>query len=153
MDRPGKEREHPPSVVRGSGGLPSIASGSPSQYSDPTHILGCSREQALELFDGRPVTPGEAEALAETSYPWRRHLHDPGSYWITTSETARLLQLSAPQVKRLLDRGRLRHVRHVSGVRLMRRAQIVALAEARHAPHTAPGPHVHDRPTTSFMRP
>ena len=133
MDRPGEEREHPPSVDGGrrDGPLP-VATGKSGQCFDPTHILGCSREQALQLFHGRPVTPGEAEALAETSYPWRRHLHDPGSYWITTSETARLLHLSAPQVKRLLDRGRLRHVRHVSGVRLMRRAQIVALAETRH---------------------
>ena len=134
MDRPGKRREHRPSVDGGSRGeLPSAAAGTPSQRFDPTHILGCSRGQALELFHGRPVTPGEAEAIAETSYPWRRHLQDRGSYWITTSETARLLHLSAPQVKRLLDRGRLRHVRHVSGVRLMRRAQIVALAEARHS--------------------
>jgi excisionase family DNA binding protein len=97
---------------------------------DPTHILGCSREEAVELFHGRPVTPGEAEAIAERSYRWRRHVHDPQSYWITTSEAARILELTPRQVKRLLDRGRLQHVRHVSRVRLMRRAHIVALAES-----------------------
>ena len=133
MDRLGETREHPPRVDGGSrDALLPVVAGKPGHSFDPTHILGCSRGQALELFHGRPVTPGEAEAIAATSYPWRRHLHDPGSYWITTSETARLLHLSAPQVKRLLDHGQLRHVRHVSGVRLMRRAQIVALAEARH---------------------
>jgi hypothetical protein len=132
MDRLGKQREPPQGVDGGSrDGLLQVAPGTPSQRFDPTHILGCSREQALELFHGRPVTPGEAEAIAETSYRWRRHLHDPGSYWITTSETARLLHLSPPQVKRLLDRGQLRHVRHISRVRLMRRTQIVALAEGR----------------------
>jgi hypothetical protein len=97
---------------------------------DPTHGLGCSREEAVELFHGRPVTPGEAEAIAERSYRWRRHVHDPQSYWITTPEAARTLELTPRQVKRLLDRGRLQHVRHVIRVRLMRRAQIVALAES-----------------------
>jgi hypothetical protein len=96
---------------------------------DPVHILGCSREEAVELFHGRPVTPGEAEAIAERAYRWRRHLHDPKSYWITTAQAARILELTPRQVKKLLDGGQLQHVRHASGVRLMRRAQIVALAE------------------------
>jgi hypothetical protein len=101
----------------------------PARQFDPIHILGCSREEAVELFHGRPVTPGEAEAIAESSYRWRRHLDDPTSYWITTGEAARILELTPRQVKRLLDRGQLQHVRHASGVRLMRRAHIVALAE------------------------
>lgn len=95
---------------------------------DPAHILGCSREQALQLFHGRPVTPGEAEAIAAKAYAWRRHLHDADSYWITTGATARILQLTPSQVKRLLDRGQLPHVRHISRVRLMRRAQIEDIA-------------------------
>lgn len=98
---------------------------------DPTHVLGCSSEQALRLFRGRPVTPGEAEAIAEKSYPWRRHLHDSDSYWVTTGDAARILHLAPTQVRRLLDRGVLPHVRHVSRVRLMRRAQIEALAQRR----------------------
>jgi hypothetical protein len=102
----------------------------PTRQFDPSHILGCSHEEAVELFHGRPVTPGEAEAAATRSYRWRRHLHDSDSYWITTGEAARILELTPEQVKRLLDRGRLQHVRHVSGVRLMRRGHIVALAEA-----------------------
>jgi hypothetical protein len=132
MDRKRKDREHQPSVNSGtSGASAQLASGRPTGHLDPAHILGCNREQALQLFHGRPVTPGEAEAIAEESYHWRRHLHDPCSYWITTNETARILNLSPPQVKRLLDRGQLPHIRHVSRVRLMRRAQIVALADGR----------------------
>ncbi len=102
-----------------------------SRRFDPAHVLGCSREQALRLFRGRPVTPGEAEAIAAREYPWRRHLHDADSYWITTGETARILQLTPSQVKRLLERGELPHVRHVSRVRLMRRAQIEDIAATR----------------------
>ena len=131
MDRLRSERGHAQREDGGTfEGLPTVTE-TPNRRFDPTQILGCSREQALELFHGRPVTPGEAEAIAETSYPWRRHLSDPGSYWITTGETARILHLSAPQVRRLLDRDHLPHIRHVSRVRLMRRAQIVALAEGR----------------------
>jgi hypothetical protein len=133
MDHLGKEEENAQSVDGETGqGSFRAALVRPTQRLDPGHILGCGREQALQLFNGRPVTPGEAEGIAEKTYPWRRHLNDPGSYWITTSETARILHLSAPQVKRLLDRGQLPHVRHISRVRLMRRAQIVALAESRH---------------------
>jgi hypothetical protein len=100
---------------------------------NPTLILGCTTEQAIHLFHGRPVTPGEAEAIAQQSYPWRRHLHDPESYWITIGQAASILHTSPQQVKRLLDQHRLPHVRQASGVRLMRRAQIEYLA-SRHDP-------------------
>jgi hypothetical protein len=95
---------------------------------DPTRVLGCSPDEARALFHGRPVTPGEAEALAEKVYPWRRHLHDPDSYWVTTSQAAAILHLSAQQVTRLLDQQRVPYVLHASGVRLMRRAQVSAMA-------------------------
>lgn len=98
---------------------------------DPVHVLGCSREEARALFHGRAVTPGEAEAIAERAYAWRRHLHDPASYWVTTNEAARVLHMSPHQVKRLLDQDRLPHIVHASGVRLMRRRQVEVLAESR----------------------
>lgn len=110
-------------------GVPGVGPPGPVRQLDPVHILGCSREEALELFHGRSVTPGEAEAIAEKAYRWRRHLHDPKSYWITTAEAARILELTPRQVRRLLDRGQLPYVRHASRTRLMRRAHIVALAE------------------------
>ena len=98
---------------------------------DPAHVLGCSRERALQLFHSRPVTPGEAEAIAAGCYPWRRHLDDPDSYWVTSGGAARILGLSVSQVRRLLDHHRLPVVHHASGVRLMRRTQIETLAEKR----------------------
>ena len=127
------EHEHPRSVdVQIINGEAKAGPTRPARQLDPLHILGCSREEAVELFHGRPVTPGEAEAIAERSYHWRRHLHDPNSYWITTTQAARILDLTPRQVRRLLDRGQLQHVRHASGVRLMRRAHIVALGETRY---------------------
>jgi hypothetical protein len=124
-------REHP----HVSGGIASdqvqVVPGKFGRPFDAAHVLGCSSEQALRLFRGRPVTPGEAEAIATKVWRWRGHLHDPDSYWITTRETARILDLTPPQVKRLLDRGRLPYVRDISRVRLMRRAQILAIAATR----------------------
>ena len=126
------EHEHPRSVdVQIINGAAKAGPTRPARQLDPIHILGCSREEAVELFHGRPVTPGEAEAIAERTYSWRRHLHDPNSYWITTTQAAPILQLTPREVRRLLDRGQLQHVRHASGVRLMRRAHIVALGETR----------------------
>ncbi len=46
---------------------------------DPAHVLGWSREQALHLFGGRPVTRGEAEAIATRHDTWRGHLRVPDS--------------------------------------------------------------------------
>jgi hypothetical protein len=102
----------------------------PDGWFDPAHILGCAPEQALRLFHGRPVTPGEAEGIAEKSYAWRSHLHDPDSYWVTASQAAAILGVPAAEVKRFLDHKQLPHVRHATGVRLMRRKQIEKLASA-----------------------
>ena len=91
-----------------------------SQF-DPARVLGCDRSEAEDLLRGKLVTPGEAESIAVRIYPWRRYLHDDDSYWITTSQAARILRVSANQVRRLLDRHRLPYVTHRTGVRLMRR--------------------------------
>jgi hypothetical protein len=104
---------------------------------DPSLVLGCSHEQAALLMQGRRVTPGEVESVACTSYQWWRHLRDPYSYWVTTSQAARLLHLSPGVVRRMLDEDRLPYVVHTSGVRLMRRNQLVAIAERVAAAPTA----------------
>lgn len=91
---------------------------------DPAHVLGCSNREAQQLLRGKRVTPGEVESLAVKHYPWRRHLHDQDSYWITVSQAAVILRIPPQQVKHLLDEARLPHVTHSSGVRLMRREQI-----------------------------
>lgn len=94
---------------------------------DPAHILGCSLEEATQLFHGRPVTPGEAEAIAERAYDWRRHRKDAASYWVTVAQAAAILGMSPSGVRHLLDRHRLPFVQHVTGARLMRRRQVEAL--------------------------
>jgi hypothetical protein len=95
---------------------------------DPALVLGCSEDEAAVLMAGRRVTPGEVESVALTSYQWWRHLRDPRSYWVTTSQAARLLHLSPGVVRRLIDQDRLPHVVHASGVRLMRRHEVEQLA-------------------------
>jgi hypothetical protein len=95
---------------------------------DPARVLGCDLTEAERLMRGHVVTPGEVESVALRSYPWRRHVHDPDSYWVTIGQAADLLGLTPGQVKHLLDHHRLPYVTHCTGVRLMRRNQIRALA-------------------------
>ena len=103
-----------------------------SRAFNPALVLGCTEDEALELLHGRRVTPGEVESVALTYYQWWRHLRDPRSYWVTTSQAARILHLSPSVVRRMLDHDRLPHVVHSSGVRLMRREDIEE--RARHLP-------------------
>src|SRR3954464_10375356 len=100
---------------------------------DLVTILGCTPEEAARLLRGRPVTPGEVEAAARIHYDWRRHLNDPESYWLTISQASRILGMRPKAVRKLLDAGRLPSITHVTGVRLMRRHEIEAVASrARH---------------------
>jgi len=98
---------------------------------DPAQVLGCTEAEALRLLAGKRVTPGEVESVALEHYDWRRHAHDPSSYWVTATQAARILHKSPSMVRRMLDEGRLPCVEHVSGVRLMRRHQIEEVREAR----------------------
>ncbi len=95
---------------------------------DPVHVLGCTPDEAACLLRGRRVTPGEVEALAVVYYDWRKHARDPQSYWVTVPQAARLLRLSPGVVRTLVDSGRLPHVRHESGVPLLRRHEVVERA-------------------------
>ena len=96
---------------------------------DPVRVLGCAPEEANELMNGRELSLDEVEALALSTYQWWRHLRDPRSYWVTASQASRLLHISPGVVRRLLDQGRLPYVVHSSGVRLMRRHEIVRISE------------------------
>jgi hypothetical protein len=96
---------------------------------DPVQILGCTPEEARALLRGHLVTPGEVEAVARLHYHWRRHLHDDASYWVVTSQAARILRLSPGKVSALLDRHRLPFVTDPTGVRLMRRQDVEAVAQ------------------------
>ena len=95
---------------------------------DPALVLGCTDDEAAMLLDGRRVTPGEVESVALTAYQWWRHLRDPRSYWLTTSQAARVLHLSPSVVRCMLEEGRVPHVVHSSGVRLMRRHEVEEIA-------------------------
>ena len=96
---------------------------------DPVRVLGCTPKEAAELMHGRNLSLAEVEALAQSSYQWWRHLRDPRSYWVTASQASRLMHVSPGVVRRLLDQERLPYVVHSSGVRLMRRHEIVRISE------------------------
>jgi CRP-like cAMP-binding protein len=100
---------------------------------DLVSILGCTPEEAVRLLHGRPVTPGEVEAAARIHYDWRRHINDPDSYWVTITQASRILGMRPKAVRKLLDGKRLPHITHATGVRLMRRHEIEAIA--RQSPH------------------
>jgi hypothetical protein len=107
--------------------MQSLPSASAPDKFGPAAVLGVPPEQALELMAGRRVTPGEVESVALSTYEWWRHLRDPRSYWVTTSQAARLLHLSPSVVRRMLEADRIPHVVHSSGVRLMRRHDLVGI--------------------------
>jgi hypothetical protein len=96
---------------------------------DAIRVLGCTPKEAAELMRGRNMSLAEVEALAQSSYQWWRHLRDPRSYWVTASQASRLMHTSPGIVRRLLDEERLPYVVHTSGVRLMRRHEIVRISE------------------------
>jgi hypothetical protein len=100
---------------------------------DLVNILGCGPEEAARILRGRPVTPGEVEAAARIHYDWRRHINDPQSYWVTITQASRILGMRPKAVRKLLDSERLPHMTHTTGVRLMRRHEIEAIA--RRSPH------------------
>jgi hypothetical protein len=96
---------------------------------DPVRVLGCTPGEAAKLMHGQTMTLDEVEALALSSYQWWRHLRDPRSYWVTASQASRLLHVAPSVIRRLLDQERLPYVVHSSGVRLMRRHDIVRVSE------------------------
>lgn len=100
---------------------------------DLVSILGCTPEEAARLLHGKAATPGELEAAARIHYDWRRHVHDPDSYWVTISQASRIMGIRPKAVRKLLDSRRLPYIVHASGVRLMRRHEIEAIAS--HSPH------------------
>ena len=69
-------------------------------FFDPARVLGCSLERARRLMRGHVVTPGEVESVALEYYPWRAHLRDPDSYWITVSQAADILGVSDAEAGR-----------------------------------------------------
>lgn len=99
---------------------------------EAARILGCGPDEACRFLGGSRAPLDWVEELALQLYPWRRHLDDLDSYWCTVSQAAeQVLGLSVQRVKQLLDGDRIPYVTHVSGARLMRRAQLETVANAR----------------------
>jgi hypothetical protein len=105
---------------------------------EAAHILGCSEEIIRRhLLAGRlHDRPGverpamsrvEVEAMACELYPWRRHVHDPRSYWVTGAQAAGVLGVSMGRLDQLSDARRIPFVRHEDRTRLYRRRQLEQL--------------------------
>ncbi len=99
---------------------------------DAAHILGCSPQEAkAPLGQRRQLTLEKIETVALEHYPWRRHTHDPESYWVTVGQAAEILGVSTQRVKQLLAKNFLPYSVHKTGARLMRREQLETVANAR----------------------
>jgi hypothetical protein len=109
----------------------------PIVLTEAADILGCSPDtvrrhvHAHRLHEGRyaehrVMSRGEVETLAGAGglYPWRHHLHDPSSYWVTGARAAGGLGITIGRLNQLADAQRLPFVRHEDGTRLYRRAQL-----------------------------
>ena len=85
-------------------------------------MLGCTESEAAVLLRGR----GEVQDHRAVPLPWWAHLRDPHSYWLTTSQAARVLHVAPSVVRRMLEQA---YVVHTSSIRLMRRREIVERAQ------------------------
>jgi excisionase family DNA binding protein len=115
----------------------------PVSISEAAWILGCSRSTVQRMMqDGRlpagdpyihgRLSKNDVEKVSSMVYPWRRHLHDPWSYWVTGQDAADLLGIGQKRLERLALANRVPYVRHRDGTRLYRRNQLKNLA--RHGP-------------------
>ena len=111
--------------------------GDPIVLTEAADILGCSVDTVRRHVDAhrlhearlseRPViSRGEVETMAGVGglYPWRQHLHDSSSYWVTGARAAGVLGITTGRLNQLADAQRLPFVRHEDGTRLYRRAQL-----------------------------
>ncbi len=84
------------------------------------------QDDGSEAFDRAAV-----EQLATEVYPWRRHLDDRESYWVTGQQAADALEISRARLSQLAVANRLTFKRHQDGTRLYRRDDIEAGAVVR----------------------
>jgi hypothetical protein len=102
------------------------------------HILGCSMETVrrhvaagwlgdIPYGNGRAMSRSEVEALASQLYPWRRHVHDERSYWVTGQQAADMLGITVGRLDQLSDAHHIPFVRHEDRTRLYRRRELELL--------------------------
>jgi excisionase family DNA binding protein len=110
----------------------------PVSISQAAWILGCSRSTVQRMINdgrlpaGEPYSRGrlsraDVERVSSMVYPWRRHLHDPWSYWVTGQDAADLLGIGAPRLEQLAGADRIPSVMHRDGTRMYRRTQLQRL--------------------------
>jgi hypothetical protein len=103
--------------------------------SEAALILGCSVEtvrrhvDAGRLYDGSAdagpsMSRTEVEGMAAELYPWRRHVRDTRSYWVTGAQAADVLGVSVGRLDQLSDAHQIPFVRHEDRTRLYRRREL-----------------------------
>jgi hypothetical protein len=108
---------------------------------EAAHILGCTidtvrrhveadRLHLATFARGQAMSRLEVEAMAAELYPWRRHVHDPTSYWVTGARAAEILGVTVGRLDQLSDAHRIAFVRHEDGTRLYRRRQLELMSHA-----------------------
>ena len=108
---------------------------------EAAHMLGLPPAEARHLlYDHQLAAPrshlvtattAAVEELAPVHYPWKQHVHDPQSYWLTVSQAAGILGVSVQRVKQFLEKDALPYETTNTGVRLMRRHQLEVVANVR----------------------
>jgi hypothetical protein len=103
--------------------------------SEAAAILGCSVDtvrrhvEADRLHDvpfdaGQAMSRAEVEAMAAELYPWRRHVRNMRSYWVTGAQAADILGITIGRLDQLSDSHQIPFVRHEDRTRLYRRSQL-----------------------------
>jgi excisionase family DNA binding protein len=111
----------------------------PVTLDEAAWILGVARSTVqIMVLDGRLEAHGKSgqrrlsqadvEALAMETYDWWGHRDELDSYWVTCRRAAQILGVCHQRVSQLADKDRIPFVRHASGRRLFRRAQMEVMS-------------------------
>jgi hypothetical protein len=81
----------------------------------------------------RTLSRADVEALALRTYAYRKHIGDPGSYWVTGQRAADILGVNMARVRQLAYAELIPAERHADGTFMYRRDQLMTVANAREA--------------------
>lgn len=117
----------------------------PVTLEEAAAILGCTpssvRRRVAEgrlsrrrkRYKHQALSRADVEALAAEVYPWRRHLGDPESYWLTSGDAAAVLGVNRQRVQQMSEADRVPFLLHHDEIKLYRRHQMEVLAHNRGA--------------------
>lgn len=97
------------------------------------HVAAGRLRTARRRHKHRALSRADVEALAVAVYDWRRHVDDPGSYWLTGLACCRYARRQRARLSELSRADRLPYIVHREGVRLYRRCQLEVIAQSRAA--------------------